>query len=131
MGVAQTQITLTNPKSADLAPIEAEALVDAGALHLCIPETVVLQLGLEELEKREATVADGSKRLVPYVGPLRTSSGRRSRYAGAMVLGDSVLLGAIPMEDMDLVMRPSTRDLVANLKSPHIPASVAMGVRYR
>ena len=131
MGLVQTQITLSNPKEPDLASIEVEALVDTGAVHLCIPRTVVFQLGLDELEKREVDLADGSKQLVPYVGPIKTSFGRRSCYTGAMVMGDGVLLGAIPMEDMDLVVRPSTRDVVANPKSPNIPASVAMGVRHR
>ena len=108
-----------------------DALVDTGAVHLCVSETVAIQLALEELEKREVTMADGSRRLVSYVGPIKTAFGNRSCYTGAMVMGDEVLLGAIPMDDMDLVVRSMSRDVVANPKSPNIPASVAMGVRYR
>jgi clan AA aspartic protease len=130
MGLVRTRIALTNPKRSDLAPIEVDALVDTGAVHLCIPEHVVLQLQLEEREKREVTVADGSKRIVPYVGPLMAAFGNRSCYAGAMVLGTEVLLGAIPMEDMDLVVRPLSQDVGPNPLNPNIPASVAMGVRH-
>ena len=131
MGLVRTPLTLSNPKEPDLAPMEVDALVDTGAVHLCVSETVVLQLALEELEKREVTMADGSKRLVPYVGPIKTSFRNRSCYTGAMVLGDEVLLGAISMEDMDLVIRPLSRDVGPNPNSPNIPASIAMGVRYR
>ena len=42
-----------------------------------------------------------------------------------MVIGDEVLLGAIPMEDMDLVVHPSKLLLTVNPQSPNIPASVA------
>ena len=36
-----------------------------------------------------------------------------------------LLLGAIPMEDMDLVLRPQLQSLDANPKSPNIQRSVA------
>jgi len=97
MGLVRTKISLGNPKRPDLVPIEVDALVDTGALHLCIPPHVAIQLQWEEREKREVTVADGSKHLVPYVGPLVAAFGKRSCFTGAMVLGDDVLLGAIPM----------------------------------
>jgi len=40
-------------------------------------------------------------------------------------MGDQVLLGAIPMEDMDLVIIPKTRVLDVHPKSPNIATSVA------
>ena len=55
------------------------------AAHLCIPEHIAIQLQLRELEQHEVILADGLRR---------------------MVLGNEVLLGAIPMQDMDLVLRP-------------------------
>ncbi len=131
MGLVRTQLMLSNPREDDLAAIEVDALVDTGAVHLCLPEHVALQLGLAELEKREVTLADGSKSLVSYVGPVKTSFRNRSCYTGAMVLGDEVLLGAIPMEDMDLVVRPGFRDVVPNPLNPNIPASLAKGLAVR
>ena len=46
------------------------AWADTGALMLCIPEHVVVQLQLEQESLREVTVADGRVMQVPYVGPV-------------------------------------------------------------
>ena len=129
MGLVRTTLTLANPKRPDLAPLEVEALVDTGAVHLCIPERVAIQLDLDEVERREVTVADGSIHLVPYVGPIVTEFRRRHCFTGAMVLGDEVLLGSIPMEDMDLVVQPLTREVIPNPRSLNVPASIAMDVK--
>jgi hypothetical protein len=40
-------------------------------------------------------------------------------------MGDQILLGAIPMEDMDLVIIPKTRTLDVNPNSPNIASSIA------
>ena len=45
-------------------------------------------------------------------------------FAGALVLGDQVLVGAIPMEDMDPVIIPKTRTLDINPSSPNVATSV-------
>jgi clan AA aspartic protease len=129
MGIAYTPLTLTNPIRRDLESIEVNALADTATMHLCIPEHVAIQLKLEEKEKREVTLADGSKRLYPYAGPVELRFGNRSCFVGAMVLGDEVLLGAIPMEDMDLIVRPLTRQVLVNPASPNIPSSLAKGIR--
>ena len=131
MGITRTELTLSNPVHRNLAAINVQAMADTGAMHLCIPEHVALQLQLAEQEKREVTLADGSKRLIPYVGPIEVRFGNRRCFVGAMVMGDEVLLGAIPMEDMDLVIRPMTRDVSVNPASPNIPSSLAKGYRNR
>jgi hypothetical protein len=43
------------------------------------------------------------------VGPIEARFKNRVAYVGAIVMGDEVLLGAIPMEDMDLVLLPQKR----------------------
>ena len=129
MGIAHTTLTLSNPVNRALAPIEVRALVDTGAMHLFLPEHMVIQLGLTEQEQREVTLADGSRRLLSYVGPVEVRFGNRRCFTGAMVLGDEVLLGAIPMEDMDLVVRPLTREVTVNPASPNIPSTLAKGLR--
>ena len=48
----------------------------------------------------------------------------RVGFSGALVLGDEVLLGAIPMADMDLVLLPLTRTLDINPGSPNIATSI-------
>mgnify|MGYP000592631485 CR=1 FL=1 len=129
MGLTTSKITLSNPRRADLASVEIEALADTGALHLCIPKHIQIQLDLDKVEDREVTLADGSQKLVPYVGPVMINFMNRSGFTGALVLGDEALIGAIPMEDMDLVVIPSSRTLTVNPNSPNIPASMAKGVR--
>lgn len=124
MGLITTTVNLRNPRVSELSPLDVEALVDAGALHLCIPEHVALQLKLPTLYEREVTVADGRRQLVPYVGPIEIKFGNRGCFTGALVLGDQVLLGAVPMEDMDLVISPATRTVTANPASPNIPSAI-------
>jgi len=121
MGYVHAEIELSNPKTDSLERLTTTALVDTGALTLCVPEHVRLQLGLEEVEKREITTADGRQSLVPYVGPVMVRFQNRTAFVGALVLGDEVLLGAVPMEDMDLVIIPSTRTLAVNPQSPNFP----------
>jgi clan AA aspartic protease len=125
MGLVKAQLSHRNPRKDDLQPLEVEALVDTGAVHLCIPPHVQVQLGLEEVAKKEATLADGEKKLVPYVGPVEIRFKARVGFAGALVMGDEVLLGAIPMEDMDLVVVPKTRILDVNPERPNLATSVA------
>lgn len=104
--------------------MEAVALADPGAVHLCIPEHVQIQLKLEAIDNKEVTLADGSRKLVPYVGPIELRFKNRVGFAGALVMGDQVLLGAIPMEDMDLIIIPKTRTLDVNPDSPNVGSSI-------
>jgi clan AA aspartic protease len=129
MGLVRASITLRNARHPELRPLEILALADTGALLLCIPEHVSIQLRLEQLEQREVTTADGSKRLCPYVGPIEVRFGERGCFVGALVLGDEVLLGAVPLEDMDLVVSPSTRTVTVNPNSPNIPSSTVKQLR--
>ena len=70
MGLTHAKIELRNPRLPDLAPVEIEALADTGAVHTCIPSHVQVQLQLPEADVKEVVLADGSLRLVPYVGPI-------------------------------------------------------------
>ena len=124
MGLVNAKVTLRNPRRPELAPVKVAALADSGALHLCLPEHVQIQLELEEIDKKEVTLADDSRKLVPYVGPVEIRFGNRVGFVGALVMGNQVLLGAIPMEDMDLVVVPGTRSLEVNPSSPNIATSI-------
>ena len=121
MGYVFAEIELSNPGRQDLTPLSAKALVDTGALMLRIPEHVALQLNLEAEATREVSVADGRSTTVPYVGPVKVAFEKRFCYVGALVLGDEVLLGAVPMEDMDLVVNPSRKMLTVDPASPNLP----------
>jgi len=121
MGHVFAEIRLSNPRKPELTPIKATALADTGALMLCIPEHVALQLELDTESVREVSVADGRRMTVPYVGPIRVEFGKRFCFVGALVLGDEVLLGAVPMEDMDLVISPGRCEVTVDPASPNIP----------
>lgn len=125
MGLVNAKVLLANPKKPELEPVETEALADSGAVHLRITEHIRIQLQLDEIDKKEVTLADGSQKLVPYVGPIELRFKNRVGFAGALVMGDQTLLGAIPMEDMDLVIIPKTRTLDVNPGSPNIATSIA------
>ena len=129
MGLVHTSITLKNPRDPEMLPLEVQALVDTGAMHLCIPKHVWIQLGLEQLQQREVITADGSTRLCPYVGPIEVRFENRACFTGALVLGDEVLLGAVPLEDMDLVISPSMRTVTVNPNSPNIATSTVKQLR--
>ncbi len=124
MGLINASITLSNPRDPALQPLDVEALVDTGATTLCIPEHVAVQLQLPAIEEREVVTADGKSHVVNYVGPLEVRFANRTCFTGALVLGDSVLFGAVPMEDMDLVVHPREQKLTVNPKSPNIPSAI-------
>ena len=129
MGHVFAPITLSNPRRPELETVSSRALVDTGALLLCIPDHVAVQLQLDRESKREVTMADGRSAEVPYVGPVKVQFGTRHCYVGALVLGDEVLLGAVPMEDMDLVVNPARREVTPDPASPNLPhARVKAGV---
>jgi clan AA aspartic protease len=128
MGLVMSTILLRNARVPTLA-LQLEVIADTGSLHMCIPQQVCDQLQLDKLGEREVLLADGSTRLVPYVGPVEIRFKNRAGYVGAIVMGEQALLGAIPMEDLDLVVIPKTRELDVNPRSPDIGRTIATTVR--
>lgn len=118
---ASTKLRLSNPLNLGIEPIEVSAIADTNTLMLCIPEHIAIQLDLQTQSTREVSVADGRGLSVPYVGPLRVDFENRFCFVGALVLGDEILLGAVPMEDMDLIVQPSLRKVTVNPSSPNVP----------
>jgi clan AA aspartic protease len=125
------KFVLKNPRRPDLQPLEIAAVADSGAVHLCIPEHVRVQLQLDVISEKEVVRADGRARSVPYAGPVQLQFKNRVGFAGALVMGDQVLIGAIPMEDMDLVIIPLTRTLDVNPARPNVATSIARQTRAR
>jgi clan AA aspartic protease len=121
MGHIFADIVLSTPRKPELRGVAVKALADTGALMLCLPEHLVIQLELEGETTREITVADGRCMRVPYVGPIKVAFENRICFVGALVLGDEVLMGAVPMEDLDLVLSPSLQRVTVNPASPNIP----------
>ncbi|GGY96262.1 clan AA aspartic protease [Novosphingobium colocasiae] len=129
MGLVYQQIRIANAARPDLEEVDAKALVDSGAIDLCIPKLVALQLKLQTMEQRMVTYADGRSELVDYVGPVLVEVFGRKAFTGAMVMGNQVLLGAIPMESMDVLIDPRGQQLIPNPDHPNVPGALAMGFR--
>ena len=120
MGLVYSEITLSNPLINDLQPLKVKCLADTGSTYLVLPQHIAAQLQLKPIEVREATTADGSSHTVPYAGPIRVTFHNRNCFVGALIMGDEVLLGAVPMEDMDLVVHPKLFKLSVNPDSPNL-----------
>lgn len=125
MGITMALLELSNPRRQELQAVDVSALADTGSVYLCIPEHVRLQLQLDVVDSKEVTLADGSRKLVPYAGPVQLRFKNRVAFTGALILGDQVLLGAIAMEDMDLVVTPRTRTVDINPENPNFASAIA------
>ncbi len=106
----------------DVKQVRVNALVDSGAYMLSINETVRAQLDLPFIQKQFGTLADETLIEVDVVGPVEVHFENRSTTVRAIVLpGDAeILLGAIPMEDMDVLIDPRQQKLVVNPKHPYV-----------
>jgi clan AA aspartic protease len=121
MGLTYANLKLTNlfnKKSLDV-----RAMVDAGAMFLCIPEETAAQLGFDsnEVETVRITVADGRSINVPKVAPIKIEFSNRNYVTEAFVVGNEALLGVVPIEAMDLVVDPVSQQLLVNPAHPNYP----------
>jgi len=97
--------------------------VDTGAIMLSINENIQHQLGLRTREMRPCQLADGSFVDLPVVWPVMVQFGKRKSVTSALVLPNNTepLLGAIPMEEMDLLVDPGRNRLIPNPEHPNEP----------
>jgi clan AA aspartic protease len=121
MGLTHVDLKLTNLFNGK--SMSVRTLVDTGAMFLCVTQEVAVQLGFdtEEAEAVRITVADGRGNKVPKVAPIRVEFANRSYVTEAFVIGDEPLLGAVPIEAMDLIVDPSSRELRVNPAHPNYP----------
>lgn len=96
-------------------------LADSGAYMMAINETIQDQLQLPFLEKRKVKLANGSVAEFDVVGQVVVKFANRMANCSAFVLpGDSEpLLGAIPMEELDVRMHPFRQELIVNPEHPN------------
>ncbi len=132
MGLVYADIELINAIDLGLAKrhkigeeevkrMHVNMLVDTGSVYMCINETVQEQLDLTVVEKRKGQLANGSVVEYDVVGPIEVRFKNRRCVVDAMVLpGDNeLLLGAIPLEDMDVLVHPYRRELIVNPEHPY------------
>lgn len=105
--------------------------VDSGALMMAINENIQGQLGLEIVEVRRAQLADGSFIELPVTSPIEVRFANRRCTTQAVVLPGSTqpLLGAIPMEDMDVLIDPTKQELVVHPDHPYMAQVPMRGFR--
>jgi len=117
--VTDTDITLKNAvdvvnvkqgliKADEVRQMTVKAIVDTGAWTIVINEKTRAKLGLLDSGIGEATLADGTEGEYPMAGPLEIWWETRRFTCDALVLPDAtdILLGAIPLEGMDLTINP-------------------------
>lgn len=132
MGLVYADIELINADDLGLARryiigeeeikrIHINILVDTGAYNLCINETIQEQLDLPFIEKRKAQLANGHIQEYNVVGPIILKFKNRQTVCNAMVLeGDNeCLLGAIPLEDLDVIIHAARQELIVNPEHPY------------
>ena len=125
MGTVYTDITLRNVndialsqsghiKEEDIREVTVNAVVDTGAETLCITEDIFKKLGLGIEGQRNATVADGRRADCLVSAPVKIHWENRDSVVRAIVLSGSqeILLGAIPLEEMDLIVDPKNLKLI-------------------
>jgi len=110
----------------DLKKEQVRALVDTGAYMMCINEHIQAQLDLPFVRNTEAELANGKIEAVKVVGPLIVNFENRTTSCNAIVMpGESeVLLGSIPMEDLDVVINPLKQTIEVNPHSPYMGKTI-------
>jgi clan AA aspartic protease len=108
---------------------EIEALVDTGATMMMLPADVVAQLGVPIKGHRKVRYADSRVEEVPWVAGVRIDVKGRNAVVSALVgpAGSTALLGQIPLEEMDFVVDPKSRELRPNPASPDAPVLDLLG----
>ncbi len=132
MGLIHTEIELINAgdialvrknyiDQVDIKRITIDMIVDKSTYYLCINEEIQAQLQLSFVEKRSAYSADNRLIEMDVVGPVIVKFKNRTTSCLAMVLpGNSEpLLGAIPLEDMDVLIHPLRQELIVNPDHPY------------
>jgi clan AA aspartic protease len=104
----------------EVRKISVEALVDSGAYMMVIPDEVRLQLGLEIVGYELSELANGKQEKVAIAEPIEIHFENRKATVDVLVLGKEVLLGAIPMEAMDVLIHPKLQKLTVNPAHPTI-----------
>jgi clan AA aspartic protease len=104
----------------DVKKLSVNAMVDSGAMTLTINEDIAKQLNLKVQKRQEVVLADGSIRRCDYVGPVDIHFDNRFASCHALVLpgADEILLGVIPLEEMDVIIDPRTQTLAVHPDRP-------------
>lgn len=142
MGLVYAEIELINAEDLALARkfyigeeeikrMTVTGLVETGSYMLCINESIQAQMQFPVMEKRIGQMANGERIECDVVSQVELRFKNRRTICNAMILpGDSkVLIGAIPLEDMDVLIHPLRQELIVNPEHPYFAQMKLKGVR--
>ena len=125
MGAVYAEITVKNSADVVMAKegriredevraITVTAMVDTGAGTLVINEEQSAKLGLYAYREGSALLADGRRITCKITHPVEIDWKDRSTSCEAVVIpgAKTVLMGAIPLEGMDIMIDPKNQELV-------------------
>jgi len=122
MGKITEKVKLTSlfePKKS----VEVEAVIDTGATMLVLPKSLVKELSLEKIEDVRVKYADGRVETKEVYGVVKLEL--KGRVGNFDVLAENeeaqALVGQIVLERLDLIIEPSTRQIIPNPRSPEMP----------
>jgi len=124
MGIFKEEITLENIvdrglakrgyiEKANIRTLTVQAMPDTGAWTLVINEDVREKLGLTIQGSAVSTLADGKTSNYPVTESVKIQWKDRNIELPAVVVAEAkeVLLGALPLEGMDLIVDPVNKKL--------------------
>lgn len=123
MGEVRVKVRITNSADAQAAlagqlpreqvrSVEAEAMVDTGAVRSCVPAAMLERLGIRPYDQMTVELADGRKSSVGIADGVRFEIMDRRSGDDALILGDEVLIGQTLLEKMDLLVDCTRQRLV-------------------
>ncbi len=133
MGLVYANITLVNAfdlflcdekkiNVSEIRQTEVNMLIDSGAYMMAVNETIKNLLGLRKITTRKLELANGEIAEFEIVGTIEVRFENRIATCNAVLLkGDAeMLLGAIPMEEMDVIIHPLKNRLMVNPEHPNM-----------
>ena len=135
MGEVRASVVLENGEDRGLARhgvlapdkirrVEADVLVDTGAVLVLLPQDMVEALGLRAMDNAVVTLTNDEKVEMPIAGPLVLTAVGRTMNTDCLVGPPRCepLLGQVVLERLDLIVDPSKRQLTVRPESPFLPS---------
>ena len=141
MGEIRTKVTILNAvddemrrqgqlREDEVRSLEADAMVDTGAIQSVVPAHMVEQIGATIRGYRIVQYADGRQDRVAITGPILFDIQGRDTLEEALVLGDEVLIGQTILEKLDLLADCAGRRVIPNPAHPEGPVTKVKYVRF-
>ncbi len=108
MGTFRVTIGVGHPQRGDFTPVSA--LVDTGATHSMMPDSLLTALSLTPSRRRGFRIANGSRADYGVGEACFSINGQEQTCPVIFGPEEKYLLGATTLENFDLVVDPTTPD---------------------